>query len=88
MAAPHVAGAVALLWSAFPLLRRDITSTEVLLRSSAVADPVSQACGSTPAGAVPNNTSGYGILNVLAAYNRWQSQLLPGRRAYFPVITH
>lgn len=70
MAAPHVAGAVALLWSAFPTLRRDINATETLLRQSAKPDPVTQACGSTPAGAQPNNTSGYGVLDVLAAYNR------------------
>ena len=36
MAAPHVAGAVALLWSARPELKNQITLTEQLLDDSAV----------------------------------------------------
>jgi serine protease AprX len=86
MAAPHVAGGVALLWSAIPELRHNVFLTEILLKRSAVPDPVSQACGSTPAGAVPNNTTGYGVLNVLAAYNLWQQAPLVEYRYIFPLI--
>jgi subtilisin family serine protease len=63
MAAPHVAGAVALLWSAHPELRGQIDATEAVLNYSA-RDLSSSACG---ASAVPNNTYGYGRLDALAA---------------------
>lgn len=68
MAAPHVAGAVALLWSANPSLIGEIFFTEWALRQGATPLPVSQACGATLAGSVPNNTSGWGTLNVEASY--------------------
>lgn len=63
MAAPHVAGAVALLWSAHPALRNEITFTEQLLNQSA-AHISSTACGSS---GWPNNSFGYGRLDVAAA---------------------
>ncbi|HTP09218.1 MAG TPA: S8 family serine peptidase [Anaerolineae bacterium] len=65
MAAPHVAGAVALLWSAHPAYRNEITLTEQLLNQSAVHIS-STACGSSD---WPNNTFGYGRLDVAAAVN-------------------
>lgn len=64
MASPHVAGAVALLWSARPELRGDIAATEALL--NATATPVSTTLCSSPQG-VPNNLYGGGRLDVLAA---------------------
>ena len=63
MATPHVAGAVALLWSARPALRNQITLTEQVLNDSAVHIS-STACGSS---GWPNNTYGYGRLDVKAA---------------------
>lgn len=63
MAAPHVAGAVALLWSAAPELRGDINATEALLNASAGAIP-SESCSSSGS---PNNVYGAGRLDVLAA---------------------
>jgi len=68
MAAPHVAGAVALLWARFPGLRGDVDATEALLEASATARTSSQ-CGDAP-DAVPNNVYGYGVLNVWAAYQQ------------------
>lgn len=65
MAGPHVAGAVALLWSARPLLRNQIDYTEDILRQSATPISVT-ACSSS---GVPNNVYGAGWLNVLAAVN-------------------
>lgn len=63
MAAPHVAGAVALLWSAVPALRGQISATEQILNDTAV--PIfSNACSSSGS---PNNTYGYGRLDVKAA---------------------
>lgn len=66
MASPHVAGAVALLWSAVPTLIGDIDATEQILLKSAT--PVSaNNCGEGDVETVPNNTYGYGRLNILAA---------------------
>ncbi|MGZ9164989.1 MAG: S8 family serine peptidase [Anaerolineales bacterium] len=66
MAGPHVAGAVALLWSADPGLIGDIDRTEQLLIQT--ADPYT---GSTAVGCfegdVPNAAYGYGILDVYEA---------------------
>src|SRR5687767_9629741 len=66
MAGPHVAGAVALLWSADPSLIGDIDRTEQLLIQT--ADPYT---GSTAVGCfegdVPNAAYGYGILDVYEA---------------------
>ena len=66
MAGPHVAGAVALLWSAEPSLVGDIDRTEQLLIQA--ADPYT---GSTDIGCftgnIPNAAYGYGVLDVYEA---------------------
>ncbi len=71
MAGPHVAGVVALLWSARPQLVRDIAATKTLLQNSAnptvIVTP--QTCGGTLSSQIPNNTFGYGRVDVLAAVN-------------------
>ena len=63
MASPHVAGAVALLWSAYPALRHRIDETEYILDRTAV--PVSSA--QCDAGAIPNNAYGWGRIDIMAA---------------------
>jgi len=63
MASPHVAGAVALLWSAVPDLANDIDLTESYLNQNAVHVD-SSACSST---GVPNNLYGWGRLDISAA---------------------
>jgi len=67
MAAPHVAGAVALLWSAAPAFIGDIDSTETLLEEYAVPRTTTQDCGSIPGIQIPNNTYGWGRLDIFAA---------------------
>jgi subtilisin family serine protease len=64
MAAPHVAGAVALLWSVDPQLIGDIDATEQLLLNSAT--PVNDA-GCTGVAQSPNPVYGYGRLDILKA---------------------
>ena len=63
MAAPHVSGAVALLWSARPNLKNNISLTEKILSSSAVHISAS-ACSSS---GWPNNVYGFGRLDARAA---------------------
>ena len=66
MAGPHVAGAVALLWSADPTLVGDIDRTEQLLIRA--ADPYTGSTGiGCFAGDVPNAAYGYGVLDVYEA---------------------
>jgi subtilisin family serine protease len=71
MASPHVVGAIALLWSARPQLARDIAATKTVLQDTAnpavTVNP--QTCGGTPSTQIPNNTFGYGRVDVLAAVN-------------------
>jgi subtilisin family serine protease len=72
MATPHVAGAAALLMSAYPKLKGRPRAIEDILRATAthaVTDPTPQTCGGTPITAWPNNMAGYGRIDVLAAYH-------------------
>src|SRR4029079_19088186 len=68
-ASPPVAGAVALLWSAFPNLRGNVDHTEFILEQTAVHLTTTQGCGGDSSSQVPNNVYGYGRIDVLAAYN-------------------
>ena len=63
MAAPHVSGTVALIWSAAPSVKGDINATRLLLDNSAV-DVNDTSCGGT---ADDNNVFGEGRLNALQA---------------------
>jgi len=66
MAGPHVAGVVALMWSAQPRLVGDIDRTEEILTSTARPYRGSQSAGCFE-GSVPNNGFGYGVLDAYAA---------------------
>ncbi|MFJ6567988.1 S8 family serine peptidase [Streptomyces sp. NPDC091292] len=66
MATPHVAGAVALLWSAAPSLIGDIDATRALLDEGAI-DVDDTHCGGT---AGLNNVWGEGKLDILAAVDK------------------
>jgi serine protease AprX len=63
MATPHVAGAIALLWSARPGLKNQITATEQVLNNSAVHIDTTD-CSSS---GTPNNVYGYGRLDIYTA---------------------
>lgn len=83
MAAPHLAGAVVLLWSAFPELRHNVDYTENLLEQAAKHQTTTDGCGGNSTAQVPNNTYGYGRIDLLAAYNYFRSF---GRFYIFPLI--
>ena len=65
MASPHLAGAVALLWSAAPSLVGDVNATRTLLNTTAI-DKADSQCGGTAAN---NNVYGEGLLDALALLN-------------------
>jgi subtilisin family serine protease len=67
-AAPHVAGAFALLWSAVPVLRGDVDASERILKRSAVPLTSSVNCGLFRGSVVPNPIFGWGRLDVAGAY--------------------
>jgi serine protease AprX len=84
MAAPHVAGAVALLWSALPPLRGNVDLTEAILEQSAMPRTTSQVC--LDGDLVPNSVYGYGRIDVFAAYQQALDQIYP-IKYYFPQIS-
>ena len=67
-AAPQVAGAIALLWSAAPDLDGDVDRTEQLLEMGAVPLRLSSFCGSYSGENVPNPFFGWGRLDVAGSY--------------------
>ncbi len=74
MAAPHVVGAVALLWSANPYLIGDYEATYAILAETAVPRTDSRFAttqfASCDAAMAPNNVYGYGRLDAYAAVAR------------------
>ncbi|MGE0130088.1 MAG: S8 family serine peptidase [Blastocatellales bacterium] len=78
MAAPHVAGAVALLWSARPDLRGKIDLTENMLNEAAVRVETAD-CG---AGAPQNNVYGFGRLDIKAAVDLAGTSISPTEQQF------
>ena len=63
MATPHIAGAMALLWSAVPSLQNQIDASRGVMNDNAV-HIASTLCGSA---GPPNNVFGWGRVDILAA---------------------
>jgi len=63
MATPHIAGAMALLWSALPSLRHQLAASRDAINNSAVHIASSQCGDPGP----PNNVYGWGRVDILAA---------------------
>jgi subtilisin family serine protease len=67
MAGPHLAGVVALLWSADPSLIGDIDRTGQILIQTAKPYSGAMPSGECFSGGIPNNAYGYGIVDAYAA---------------------
>ncbi|MDZ4721472.1 MAG: S8 family serine peptidase, partial [Roseiflexaceae bacterium] len=67
MAAPHVAGVIALIWAANPALIGDFDATYAILTGTAQPIP-DMRCDAQPI--TPNNVYGYGRLDAFAAVTR------------------
>jgi serine protease AprX len=78
MAAPHVAGVVALLLSAAPSYAGNVDLIESALTSTAAPRTTSQGCGGDGPASVPNNVWGWGTLDVLAAVELARSGSVTG----------
>lgn len=72
MAAPHVAGLVALILAAEPALSGQVEAVEQLIEGTAVPLTTTDGCGGDTSTAVPNHTFGYGRVDALAAFIRLQ----------------
>ena len=69
MASPHTAGLVALIWSAFPTLVRDVANTEKKLRPATQILNTAAACGGDGPRTHPNNAFGAGRGDAFRAIN-------------------
>ena len=67
MAGPHVAGVVALLWSAAPELIGDIDQTEAILIETARQVDTTERCLDGIDTAEFNTSTGHGIVDAYAA---------------------
>jgi serine protease AprX len=67
MAGPHVAGAVALMISANPKLAGQVDTIERILERTSKKLTTAQNCGTVLGASIPNNTYGFGRIDVLEA---------------------
>jgi subtilisin family serine protease len=67
MSAPHVTGLIALMYGACSAVSRQYGSVETILQNTAIAIPYASGCGGEGPGNVPNNATGWGEIDALAA---------------------
>lgn len=67
MAAPHVSGVIALIWSARPELIGQVDATMKLIEQSAMPKTSTQTCGAFRGGDIPNAVFGYGLIDAYKA---------------------
>lgn len=67
MAAPHVAGLIALMWQSAPCLLGDYVQTETLIQNTAVPIPYATGNGDEGPANIPNHATGWGEIDALAA---------------------
>jgi serine protease AprX len=77
MAAPHVAGTIALLLSANPSLIGQVDEIEKIIETSAIPLTSGQTCGGVPGSTIPNNTYGWGRVDAWAAILKSFTLYLP-----------
>lgn len=75
MAGPHVAGAVALIISANPNLAGEVDQIEDILEQTALPLFGGSTCGGITPTSTPNNTFGYGLIDVQKAVARARDSL-------------
>jgi Subtilisin-like serine proteases len=83
MATPHIAGGMALLWSAIPNLQNQIDPSRAVLNNAAVHIASTQCGDAGP----PNNVYGWGRVNIFAAVTGTTPTPTPtpcGRPAWTP----
>ena len=73
MAGPHVSGAVALLLSAYPSLIGEVDLVEEILEKTAVPIFEEMTCDGYTSDDIPNPVSGYGRIDILAAFEYAQT---------------
>jgi subtilisin family serine protease len=78
MAAPHVAGAAALLLSAAPGFVGKVDAIQQVLTRTAEPRTTTQECGGDGPDDVPNNVWGWGIVDAFAAVHRATAGSLEG----------
>ncbi|MCC7278099.1 MAG: S8 family serine peptidase [Chromatiaceae bacterium] len=86
MAAPHVAGLVALLLSAQPALKGQVDTLETLIESTSTSLTTAQNCGGVAGHAIPNNTYGWGRVDALAAYLGLAPASIPTLSAWAQIL--
>ncbi len=78
MSAPMVAGVISLMWNAAPCLRGNVARTNTLLMQSATRIARFTGSPSDGPGNIPNQATGWGEVNALAAVQAAQSYCLNG----------
>ncbi len=69
MAGPHIAGVVALMWSAHPELIGQVDATTRIIEKTAQPKTSTQSCAPYAGDHIPNAVYGYGLVDAFAAVN-------------------